>query len=113
VPVLVGVARFKEPRTQAMVFALDISKQKLAEATALETRAIQQTRFARKVHDDLLQNFQGMMFQFQAARNLMKRHPDEALPFLNEAIKDGQTALDESRDAIEDSSRATKESFGE
>lgn len=31
-----GLARFKEPQTQAVVFALDMSKQKRAEATALE-----------------------------------------------------------------------------
>jgi len=54
------------------------------------------------MHDDLLQNFHGMMFQFQAARNLITRHPDEALLSLNEAIKEGQTALDESRNAIQD-----------
>jgi PAS domain S-box-containing protein len=102
VPVLMGVARFKESRTQAVVFALDMSKQKRAEAIAVETCAIKQTRIARKLHDDLLQNFQGMMFQFQAARNLITRHPDEALLSLNEAIKEGQTALDESRNAIQD-----------
>jgi PAS domain S-box-containing protein len=100
-PVLMGVARFTEPRTQAVVFALDMSKQKRAEAFALETRSIKQSRIARKMHDDLLQNFQGMMFQFQAARNLMARHPDEALLSLNKAIKEGQTALDESRNAIQ------------
>jgi PAS domain S-box-containing protein len=108
IPVLMGVARFKESRTQAVVFALDISKQKRAEAIALETCAIKQTHIARKMHDDLLQNFQGMMFQFQAARNLMTRHPDEALLSLNEAIKDGQTALDESRNAIQDLSSSYK-----
>jgi len=102
VPVLMGVARFKESRTKAVVFALDMSKQKRAEAVAVETCAIKQTRIARKMHDDLLQNFQGMMFQFQAVRSLMTRHPDEALLSLNEAIKDGQTALDESRNAIQD-----------
>ena len=101
-PVLMGVARFREPRTQAVVFALDMTKQKRAEAIACETRAIQQSRIARKMHDDLLQNFQGMMFQFQAARNLMARHPDEALLSLNKAIKEGQTTLDESRNAIQD-----------
>ena len=102
VPVLMGVARFKQPRTQAVVFALDMTKQKRAEAIACETRAIKQSRIARKMHDDLLQNFQGMMFQFQAARNLMTRHPDEALLSLNKAIKEGQAALDESRNAIQD-----------
>jgi PAS domain S-box-containing protein len=101
VPVLMGVARFKEPRTQAVVFALDMSKQKQAEALSLQARTIKQSRIARKMHDDLLQNFQGMMFQFQAARNLMTRHPDEALLSLNEAIREGQTALDESRNAIQ------------
>jgi len=102
VPVLMGVARFKEPRTQAVVFALDISKQKQAEAIALQVRTIKQSRIARKMHDELLQNFQGMMFRLQAARNLMSRHPDEALLSLNEAINEGQTALNESRNAIQD-----------
>jgi PAS domain S-box-containing protein len=102
VPVLMGVARFKQPPTQAVVFALDMSKQKQAEAIALQAHTIKQSRVARKLHDDLLQNFQGMMFQFQAARNLMTRHPDEALLSLNEAIKEGQAALDESRAAIQD-----------
>jgi PAS domain S-box-containing protein len=101
-PVLMGVARFKQPRTEAVVFALDMSKQKQAEALALQARTIKQSRIARKMHDDMLQNFQGMMFRFQAARNLMTRHPDEARLLLNEAIKEGQTALDESRDAIQD-----------
>jgi PAS domain S-box-containing protein len=102
VPVLMGVARFKRPQSQAVVFALDISKQKRAEAIALQACTIKQSRIARKMHDDQLQNFQGMMFRFQAARNLMTRHPDEALLSLNEAIKEGQTALDESRNAIQD-----------
>ena len=102
VPVLMGVARFKEPRTQAVVFALDMSKQKQAEAIALEARTIEQTRIARRMHDALLQNFQGMMFRFQAARNLMPGHPDEALRSLNDAINDGERALDDIRDAIQD-----------
>lgn len=94
-----------------MVFALDMSKQKRAEALAVETCAIKQTRIARKLHDDLLQNFQGMMFQFQAARNLMTRHPDDALLSLNEAIKEGQTALDEGRNAIQDLGSGYKGEF--
>jgi PAS domain S-box-containing protein len=102
VPVLMGVARFKEPRTQAVVFALDMSKQKQAEAIALEMRTIEQTRIARRMHDALLQNFQGMIFRFQAARNLMPRHPDEALRSLNDAINDGERALDDIRVAIQD-----------
>ncbi|MFZ0563829.1 MAG: PAS domain S-box protein [Terriglobales bacterium] len=102
VPVLMGVARFKQPRTEAVVFALDISKQKQAEAIALQARTIKQSRLARKMHDDILQNFQGMMFRFQATRTLMTRRPDAALASLNDAIQEGQTALDESRNAIQD-----------
>lgn len=102
VPVLLGVARFKEPRNQAIVFALDMSKRKRTDATALQSRTIEQTRTAQKLHDALLQNFQGMIFQFQAARNLMPRHPDDALRSLNEAIHEGEQALDQSRNAMRD-----------
>ena len=102
VPVLMGVAGFKVPRTEAVVFALDMSKQKQAEAIALQARTIKQSRLARKMHDDILQNFQGMMFRFQATRTLMTRRPDAALDSLNDAIQEGQTALDESRNAIQD-----------
>jgi signal transduction histidine kinase len=101
VPVLVGVARLKDPRNQAVVFALDISEQKRMEATALEACMIEQRRIARKLHDALLQNFQGMMFQFQAVRNLIPRHPEEALRSLNDAISEGERSLDESRDKIQ------------
>jgi hypothetical protein len=43
-----------------------------------------------------------MIFRFQAARNLMTRHPEQAIRSLNEAINDGEKALDESRYAIQD-----------
>jgi hypothetical protein len=45
--------------------------------------------------------FQAMMFRFQAARNLITRHPDEALRSLDAAINDGEQALDDSRNAIQ------------
>lgn len=95
VPVLMGVARFREPRNQAVVFAHDMRRQKQAAAMALEARTIEDTRIARRLHDALLQNFQAMMFRFQAARKLIGRHPDEALQSLEDAIHDGETALDE------------------
>jgi PAS domain S-box-containing protein len=102
VPVLLGVARFKEPRNEAVVFALDMSKQKRTEAIALETRTIEHMRIARKSYNVLLQNFQGMMFRFQAARSLMIRRPEEGLLSLNDAINAGEKALEECRDAIRD-----------
>ena len=102
VPVLMGVARFTQRRTQAVVFALDMSRQKRAEAVTQESRKIACMRISRRTHDALLQNFQAMIFRFQAVRNLMTRHPEEALGSLNDAIHDGVTALDESRDVIQD-----------
>ena len=64
---------------------------------------IEQTRIARKSHDAVLQNFQRMIFRFQAIRNLMPRHSEEALRSLNDAIDNGEKAFGESRDAIQDS----------
>jgi hypothetical protein len=58
---------------------------------------IEQTRTPWKTHDALLQTFQGMIFRFQATRNLMQSNPDEALRSLNEAIIDSKRALDNSR----------------
>ena len=100
VPVLMGVARFREPRNQAVVFAHDMSEQKQATAMALEARTIEEARRSRKLHDELLQNFQAVMFRFQAARSLMERHPDDALRSLTEAIHEGEEALSESRNAV-------------
>ncbi len=102
IPVLMGVARFRQPRNQAVVFAHDMSKQKQAAAMALEARTIEDMRISRRQHDVLLQNFQAMMFRFQAARNLITRHPDEAMRSLDAAINDGEQALDDSRNAIQD-----------
>lgn len=79
-----------------------MSEQKRRATAAFEARTIERTRIARKSHDALLQNFQGVIFRFQAVRNLMPRHPEEALRSLNDAIDDGEKALDESRDAIQD-----------
>jgi len=78
-----------------------MSKQKRAEANALESRTIEQTWIARKKHDALLQDFQGMIFRFQAVRNLMAEHPGEARRSLNEAIQEFEKVLDDGRHAIQ------------
>ena len=66
----------------------------------LQARVDERTRIARDLHDTLLQTLHGLMFQFQAVRNLMPRRPDEAMRSLDEAISDTKEALAESRDAI-------------
>jgi signal transduction histidine kinase len=66
-----------------------------------DERLAERTRIARELHDTLLQNFHGLMFQFQAARNLMNRRPDEAIRSLDDAIHETKKAIAESRDAIQ------------
>ncbi len=67
----------------------------------LEARVNERTRIARELHDTLLQNFHGLMFQCQAASNLMLRRPDEAKRSLDDAIMETKKALAQSRDAIQ------------
>jgi ligand-binding sensor domain-containing protein/signal transduction histidine kinase len=66
-----------------------------------EARLNERTRIARELHDTLLQNFHGLLFQFQAARNLMPRRTDDAMQHLDDAIDEAKKALAESRDAIQ------------
>lgn len=67
----------------------------------LEARVNERTRIARDLHDTLLQTLHGLMFQFQAVRNLLPRRPDEAMRSLDDVINETETALAESRDAIQ------------
>jgi len=68
----------------------------------LEERVEERTRIARDLHDTLLQSFHGLMFQFQAARNLLPRGLESAMQALDEAILAIEQALAEGRDAIHD-----------
>jgi signal transduction histidine kinase/ligand-binding sensor domain-containing protein len=70
--------------------------------TQLEARVAERTRIARDLHDTLLQSFHGLMFRFQAARNMLPRSPDSAIRTLDEAIASTRNAITESRDAIHD-----------
>jgi len=71
-------------------------------AIGLEARLHERMRIARELHDTLLQTLHGLMFRYQAARNLFARRPDEALAALDSAIKRTEEAIAESRDAIKD-----------
>jgi ligand-binding sensor domain-containing protein/signal transduction histidine kinase len=68
----------------------------------LEARVNERTRIARELHDTLLQTLHGLLFQFQAVRNLFPRRPEEAVRSLDDAINETEKALAESRDAIQD-----------
>ena len=67
----------------------------------LEERVEERTRIARELHDTLLQSFQGLMFSFQAARNLLPGRTEEAIRTLDGAIREGDEAVAEGRDAIQ------------
>ena len=70
-------------------------------AIALDARVNERTRIARDLHDTLLQTLHGLMFQFQAVRNLLPRRVDDAMRSLDDAITETEKALAESRDAIQ------------
>lgn len=68
----------------------------------LETRVNERTRIARELHDTLLQSFHGLLFRFQAARNMLPRRPEEAGQALDSAIVKAEQAISEGRSAIQD-----------
>ena len=67
----------------------------------VEERVEERARIARELHDTLLQSFQGLMFSFQAARNLLPGRVEEAIGTLDGAIREGDDAIAEGRDAIQ------------
>jgi ligand-binding sensor domain-containing protein/signal transduction histidine kinase len=67
----------------------------------LEERVEERTRIARELHDTLLQSVQGLMFSFQAARNLLPGRIEEAIRTLDGSIREGDQAIAEGRDAIQ------------
>jgi signal transduction histidine kinase len=66
-----------------------------------EERLRERTRIARELHDTLLQSFQGVVFRFQAVRNMLPWRPDEAIEALDNALERTDQAIAEGRDAIQ------------
>jgi signal transduction histidine kinase len=67
----------------------------------LEARVGERTRIARDLHDTLLQSFHGLLFRFQAARNMLPNRPEEATQALDTALIRAEQALDEGRHSIQ------------
>ena len=67
----------------------------------LEARVGERTRIARDLHDTLLQSFHGLVFRFQAARNMLPNRSEEATQALDAALIRAEQALDESRHSIQ------------
>ena len=68
----------------------------------LEARVGERTRIARELHDTLLQSLHGLMFRFQAARNMLPGRPEQAMQAFDGAIARTEQAIAESREAIHD-----------
>ena len=68
----------------------------------LEERVAERTRIARDLHDTLLQSFHGVMFRFQAVRNMLPQRTEEAMEALDVALEQTEQAIAEGRDAIRD-----------
>jgi signal transduction histidine kinase/ligand-binding sensor domain-containing protein len=70
-------------------------------AQQFNARLDERTRIARELHDTLLQSFQGVVFRFQAVRNMLPRRPEEAMQALDGALERTDQAIAEGRDAIQ------------
>jgi len=79
--------------------------------TRLEGRLAERSRIARELHDTLLQSFQGVVFLFQGAINLLPARPDEAKQRFEGALDQAEQAIIEGRDAVHEmrSSEAASE----
>lgn len=88
--------------TLVLAYRLRVRQLQHAYSVRLEERTSERTRIARELHDTLLQNFQGLMFRFQAVREMLPMHPAEAIPVLDTALLRGEQAIDEARSAVSD-----------
>jgi signal transduction histidine kinase/ligand-binding sensor domain-containing protein len=67
----------------------------------LKERVGERARIARDFHDTLLQSFQGVLFRFQAARELQRTRPIAAGEILDSALDQAAQAITEGRDAVQ------------
>ena len=70
-------------------------------AMTVDARVGERTRIARELHDTLLQSLHGLLFQFQAARNMLPGRTQDAIRTLDGAISRTEQAITESRSAIQ------------
>jgi signal transduction histidine kinase/ligand-binding sensor domain-containing protein len=67
----------------------------------LEAKIGERARIARDLHDTLLQSVHGLLFRFQAVRNMLPKRPEEAVQALDSALVRAEQVLEESRNSIQ------------
>jgi ligand-binding sensor domain-containing protein/signal transduction histidine kinase len=95
--------------TAAALYLLRVRQISRRFAMRLEERVGERTRIARELHDSLLQGFQGLMFRLQAVRELLPEPPGAAAESLDVALRIGDEAIGEGRDAVQNLRSATFE----
>ena len=75
-----------------------------------QERLSERTRIAQELHDTLLQSFQGLMLRFQTVDTLLPGRPEKAKMLLEDALDRADTALAESRNAIQNIRSSPSES---
>jgi signal transduction histidine kinase/ligand-binding sensor domain-containing protein len=86
----------------AALYRLRIAQVRVQTGRLLVARLSERERIARDLHDTLLQSLQGLMLQFQAARNKLARKQEDGMQALDLAIDRTEKAIGESRVAIQD-----------
>jgi signal transduction histidine kinase/ligand-binding sensor domain-containing protein len=84
-----------------MAYQMRLRRLRTQFAMTLDARVGERTRIARELHDTLLQSLHGLMFQFQAARNMLPARPQDAIRTLDGAINKTEQAIAESRSTIQ------------
>jgi len=85
-----------------MLYLLRLKRMTAVIRARMEERLGERERIARELHDTLLQSFQGLILNFQRARNLLPAQPDRAIESLDSALDRAEHAIMEGRDAIHD-----------
>jgi signal transduction histidine kinase/ligand-binding sensor domain-containing protein len=86
----------------AALYQLRIAQVRAQTGRLLVARLSERERIARELHDTLLQSLQGLVLQFQAARNKLARKQDDGMGALDSAINKTEQAIVASREAIQD-----------
>jgi len=73
----------------------------------LEGRTDERLLVARELHDTLLSSFQGLLMQFQAARNLLRGRAEDVAQVLDSALVAASQAITEARDTVQDMRSST------